>query len=97
MTGEGLNRPLWMIPFVRFHGSNDGQLVHVLRHARENLRNLHAGGVRRNRPEAAIALHIPTIQMADSTFQPDHNHRLAFGLSGRTQTGERVSVSSADT
>ena len=42
MTSEGLNRSLRMTPFVRFHGSNDGQLVHVLRNTRENLRNLHS-------------------------------------------------------
>ena len=80
MTGESLNRSLWMIPFVRFHGSNNGQLVHVFRNSRENLRNLDSRGIRSNGPETAIPFHIPAIEMADSTFEPNQNNRLRFGL-----------------
>ncbi len=86
MTGEGLNRSLRMIPFVRLHGANDGQLVHVLRDARENLRNLHSSRIRGNGSEAAIPFHIPTIEMTDPALQPDQNNRLRFGLrSGGTR------------
>ena len=80
MTCESLNRSLRMIPFVRFHGANDGQLVHVLGDARKDLGNLNSRRIRRNRPEAAIPFHVPAIEMADSALQPDQDDRLRFGL-----------------
>ena len=89
MTRQGLNRSLGMIPFIRFHGTDDGQTVHVLGDARKNFGNLDSGSVGRDRFETGVALDIPTVQMADPALEPDQDDSLSFGLgSGDGQQGE---------
>src|SRR5262245_4342249 len=89
---ESLNRSLRMIPFVRFHGADDRQFVHVLRNAWKNLGDLNSRSVRRNGSESAIPLYVPAIDMADPSFKPDQDHSLSFGsgsggaTSGRCQS-----------
>ena len=92
MTCQGLNRSLWVIPLIRFHGTDDGQLVHVPGDVGKNFGNLDSWRVGRNGSETAITLHIPTVDMADPAFQPDQDDSLSFGsgsrntLSGRGQS-----------
>src|SRR5262249_15149144 len=82
---ERLDRSLRMVPFVCFHRANNGQLVHVLRYAWEDLRDLDARSIRGNRSEAAISFDVPAVQMADSSLEPYQNDRLCFGLRRRSQ------------
>src|SRR5262245_18065683 len=85
MSCERLDRSLRMVPFVCFHGANNGQLVHVLRYARKDLRDLDSRGIRRNWSETAISFDVPAVQMADPSFKPYQNDRLCFSLGSSSQ------------
>src|SRR5262245_38294933 len=76
---------VWIVPFVCFHGANNGQLIHVLRYAWEDLRDLDARGIRRNRSESAVSLDVPAVEVADPSLEPYQNNRLSLGLRSRSQ------------
>ena len=70
MACQSLNSALRMVSFLRLHGADDRQLVHVLGDLGKDLGDLDARGIGRDGLEAAVALYVPGVQMADAALEP---------------------------
>ena len=75
-----------VIDRLRLHAANDGQLVGVLSHLRQELADLNACDVRLNRAKSACGwaprLHVEGVDLADAAFHVEHDAAFArsFGF-----------------
>ena len=80
VAGNRVMRPLGMIDLLRMHGPNHRELIHVTRGLGEQLRNLNPGHIGGDRPEGAVRLRIPGIDVAGAALQPQQDHGLSLGF-----------------